>query len=199
MKKHIHILSAIPVAFPEKEVFLRLGGHLTKTVYDREKYRLTALQAYELCQLRGRWVVLDARAGSNGIILADGRLLPGKDFAVRCAGISAVWCGAVTAGREIINFRDSRESMAESAVCDAVGSECADAAMDFLQKQAGRELARCGLRLAEKRYSPGYGDMPLAMQKFFYDVLELETLDMELTGNDFLIPEKSVTAFAGVI
>lgn len=189
----------MPVNFPEKEVFLRLGGHLSKTLPAGEKYRLTAMQAYELCQPRGRWCVLEASAAKEGISLAGGRVLPGKDFASRSSGIKAIWCAAVTVGEKLVAFRDNAPNVTASAIADAVGSECADAAMDFLQKQAETELRRCGLLLAERRYSPGYGDMPLEVQKFLYETLKLDELGLRLTGNNFLIPEKSVTAIAGII
>jgi cobalamin-dependent methionine synthase I len=50
----------------------------------------------------------------------------------------------------------------------------------------------------DKRYSPGYGDMPLEMQKIFFSQLHLEELKMVLNDNFYMIPEKSVTAFAAV-
>lgn len=198
MKNHVYTLDAIPVNFPEKEIFLRLGGHLTKSTALAEKHRIVASQAYEACHLCGRWCVLEAHAENDGIRLADGTLLPGREFAAKCGNIKALWCAAASAGKEVVELRDSMESVADSAICDAVGSECADAAIDFLQNQAKGELRRRGLLLAERRYSPGYGDMPLELQRFFYDLLDLGTMGLELTGNGFLIPEKSVTAFAGI-
>jgi cobalamin-dependent methionine synthase I len=49
------------------------------------------------------------------------------------------------------------------------------------------------------RYSPGFGDVPLAVQKTFFEILECQK-NLALTLNDSLImsPEKSVTAFVGV-
>ena len=40
--------------------------------------------------------------------------------------------------------------------------------------------------------------MPLSLQKFFFDSLQLEELDMSFNENFYMLPEKSVTAFAGI-
>lgn len=49
------------------------------------------------------------------------------------------------------------------------------------------------------RFSPGYGDIPLEIQKTFFELLNCQK-NLALTLNDSLImsPEKSVTAFIGV-
>jgi cobalamin-dependent methionine synthase I len=88
---------------------------------------------------------------------------------------------------------------AEAVIADAVGGECADAAMDFLQKQASAELARQGMRMAEFRFSPGYGDWTLEAQKFFFEILPMEEMGIRLHESMLMIPEKSVTATAGIV
>lgn len=197
----LHTLSRIAVPFPEREVFLRLGGRTTRTAMtdaEAREYRKVALEAFEMCELRGRWAVFPARAEETGVRLDDGTLIPGTQFARRSAGIRAVWCGAVTAGAKITAARDAGGPVARSAVYDAVGGECADAGMAFMQRQAATQLRSGALGLRESRYSPGYGDMPLEVQKFFFARLKLEELGMKLDEHCFMLPEKSVTAFAGV-
>ena len=201
MTETIQTRLSLAVPFPERRVFLRLGGRLsrTKLAPDEEAALLqVALRAYETCRLQGRWRVFPAQSVAQGILLADGRLLPGAEFAAKNPGIRAVWCAAVTAGAEIVAYRDARKRTADAAVCDAVGSECADAALELMQHQAAVELRPKSMLLSESRYSPGYGDMPLAVQRFFFAELKLEELGMTLTENCFIHPEKSVTAFAGI-
>lgn len=191
----------LPVLFPEKEIFYRLGGNVAKTVLPekiRAEYRRTALQAFELCRPCGRWLVATAQVRPDGVMLDDGFFVAGRDFAARCAGATRIWCAAVTVGSEVLSARDRQERVALAAVYDAVAGECADAAMDMLQKQCMTALRRNGWTLAVRRYSPGYGDMPLSVQRYFYDRLKLDELGISLNTNNFLIPEKSVTAFAGV-
>ena len=74
-----------------------------------------------------------------------------------------------------------------------------DAIPDMLQKMASSELARCGLGLGARRYSPGYGDMSLEHQRIIFELLNMSEMGLSLTENCFMIPEKSVTSLAAVM
>ena len=195
-------LPSIPVTFPEKEIFLRLNGNLTRTKLSAEEkilYLCRAKEAFELCHPAGRWNYFPVKSVSpEGIMLADNRIIPGKDFAAVCTGITHLWCGAVTVGKVVTDSGKEKNAVSIQTIYDAAASETADAAMDLLTQIARRNLLRIGLNMDERRYSPGYGDMPLSLQKFFFDSLQLEELDMSFNENFYMLPEKSVTAFAGI-
>ena len=192
----------LPIIFPEKEIFLRLGGHLTKTqLLPEEKCRFlrSARAAFELCRPAGRWEIFPVGSvDPQGVTLQDGTLIPGGDFAARCQGITHLWCAAVTVGSEVTDARDHISDVTTKAIYDAAASESADAAMDAIFTLSRTSLRRQAMGLDKNRYSPGYGDMPLPVQKFFFSALKLEELDLTLNENFYLIPEKSVTAFAGI-
>jgi cobalamin-dependent methionine synthase I len=61
-----------------------------------------------------------------------------------------------------------------------------------------RMLAREGRKTTKHRYSPGYGDLSLRHQKIIFDLLDLQRLDLTITPDYILIPEKSVVAIAGI-
>ena len=190
----------LSIEFPEKEIFLRLGGNCFKTTFDddyRLRYTGLSRKLFALCEAQGRFTVLPISAiCQNGVETSDGFLELGTQFCSRAANAAALWCGAVTIGKKLTDWRDNSSGIAESAIADAVGSECADAAMDVLCKIAETDLRRSGLLLDKHRFSPGYGDMPLALQQFFYRKLEMPQMGITLNKNNFLLPEKSVTAFA---
>ena len=104
----------------------------------------------------------------------------------------------MTVGGEVTALRDSQKTVAEQAITDAVGSESADATMDFLHQLARRELFRAGLTLSEHRFSAGYGDMSLDTQWLVDKILQLSQMGIQLTETAFMLPEKSVTAWAPV-
>ncbi len=104
----------------------------------------------------------------------------------------------MTVGAEVVAARQALASMAEQCVYDAVASEAADAAMDALQRVSSQLLLSQGLMLCKRRYSPGYGDMPLRTQLLFDRYLDLRAMGVTLTPEYFMIPEKSVTAWACV-
>jgi cobalamin-dependent methionine synthase I len=59
-------------------------------------------------------------------------------------------------------------------------------------------LRREGRHLTSRRYSAGYADFVLENQAIFFRELELEKLGVQLTASFILVPEKSVTAIAGI-
>ena len=196
----VHIFDHLAVEFPEKSVFLRLGGHCTKTGLD-ERTRLHFMQisrqAFDLCEPCGRWECLKISAvGAGHLETEKGILSLGRDFCKSAGNASHLWYGAVTIGNKLTALRDELDSISASAVYDAVGSECADAAMDMLCALSRSELLRNGMFLSERRFSPGYGDMPLSLQNFFYSELDMAQMRVTVTENCFFIPEKTVTAFA---
>ena len=205
MNTTVRILKNIQIALPETEIFLRLGGNLYKTVLDPAAgIRLATVcrRGFSLCALQGRYGVLPIRElRDDGVVTAEeGFLQLGRVFTAQLAeaGAAMLWFGAVTAGRAVTDARDNAESTADKAILDAVASECADAAMDFMTGIAARELLVQGSVLAAKRFSPGYGDMPLDIQHFFYNTLDMADMGVAINDNCFLTPEKSVTAFAAV-
>jgi hypothetical protein len=193
----------LTVELPGREIFLRLGGNLYKTRLSAAAAESTAASvnnAFALCQLQGRYTVIGGtRWFDDGIETLSGeKWLLGKDFCARCRQCPRLWMGAVTAGKAVTDARDSRPAVAEQLIYDAVGSESADAAMEQLHRFAATELRRLGMMLAPRRCSPGYNDMPLAIQQRFFEVLDMAEMDVTLSENYFMTPEKSVTAFAAV-
>ncbi len=199
--REFHDIRILPVNIPEKEIFLRLGGNIFKTDLPGEsekQFKKTLLEAFELCIPCGRWGIVEVeKVTATGIVCRGGDWIEGADFAAENPEISHLWYGAVTLGSALNEKINSLTNVTEKAIFDAVGSECADAAMDLLFSMAKTVLRSRGITLAERRYSPGYGDMPLKMQNFFFQKLQLSDSGIKMTETFFLIPEKSVTAFAG--
>lgn len=201
--ERLHTYPQLNVVYPEKAVFFRLGGNVALTeLSDAEhaRYSKLAAEAYTLCHPQGRWMIKKTDSIKDGAIyFTDGNILHGKMFADRLSEAGYVWFAAVTVGGEIVEARDSLNDISAAAVYDAVASEMADETMDMLQKMTFAHLSRFGGVLGHRRYSPGYGDMPLEEQKVFYRILEMQDMGITLTENCFMIPEKSVTAVAPVM
>jgi hypothetical protein len=92
------------------------------------------------------------------------------------------------------------------ALVDAVGQvafdaaasaavECAvDAAEALARRYAAESGAYCG-----RRFSPGYGDLPLGIQGSFLKMLNAQRrIGLTVTDSMLLIPSKSVTALIGI-
>lgn len=83
-------------------------------------------------------------------------------------------------------------------VLDAYASEYVDGVFDVMVQRKNAALKRTGQMLTKKRFSAGYGDLDIRYQKLFFDMLDMQTLDVHINEKYLLAPEKSVIAIAGV-
>lgn len=89
-------------------------------------------------------------------------------------------------------------NITRGVVLDATASEVVDAALSWITAYFNQVLLRQGRVVTRKRFSAGYGDLALATQRELYRLLQLERIGVELTESCILIPEKSVSAIAGI-
>ncbi len=114
--------------------------------------------------------------------------------AEKCA-VLACTLGA-EAERELVKLSKTNllRSVIFDAVCTARIEEAADECEEII-----KEYAEQNGYFTNFRYSPGYGDFPLDMQKDLVSALEAEKrIGLTVTDNFLMIPRKSVTAVIGL-
>ena len=120
-----------------------------------------------------------------------------KQLAGALSGCCEVLLFAATVGveQDRLIAKYGRLSPAKALLHQAIGAERIEALCDLFCKEMEAERGE-PLR---PRFSPGYGDLPLAVQKDLFRVLDC-TKRIGLSLNDSLLmsPSKSVTAFAGI-
>lgn len=157
-----------------------------------------AWAAFPVDRAATRW---DADAASPQVVLAGcGLVLPGADIARHLRGARAAALIACTLGMG--NERELRKHAAVSPtdglLFGAASSALVEAAANAAEAAVVQAAAACGLHTAW-RYSPGYGDLPLSVQKPFLAALDaMRRLGLSATETDLLVPTKSVTAIVGV-
>ena len=113
------------------------------------------------------------------------------------AGCDSVLLFAATVGVGIDRLiaKYGRISPAKALLFQALGAERIEALCDTFCDDTAKEL-HIGLR---PRFSPGYGDLPLAAQSDIFDVLGCaKRIGLSLNDSLLMSPSKSVTAFAGL-
>ncbi len=107
----------------------------------------------------------------------------------------------ITGGKDIMDAVEEyqKSDMTKAVVIDAAAGEIVDSGLDYVMSRYSRELLRESKKLLSKRFSPGYGDLSLEIQKVIYDILNLEKLGITLTDSYLMIPQKSVIAITGII
>jgi len=201
----LNIFERIPVILPEKEIFARLKYNIHKTELDVESRRkiLSVInKGFALCEPKGSWTRSDITERSRGILtFSNGIVIKSGSVSDLLSGSAAAVFFCATAGSAIADLAgDSFKNGdgASAVIYDAVGSETAEAAIDWLNTYISREIRRRGESLTAMRFSPGYGDFLLENQRNFFELLRLEDFGVKLTERYIFIPEKTVTAIAGI-
>lgn len=198
-------LNYINVTPPIERIYSRLGYAKGKTSIDRQskekvdKYIEQALQIITLKASITRLPVINIK--NNVVNLVSGISFHSKDIASLISGCEEVLFMGATAGAEIaktISEYSNGNNVTEAVVYDALASEMTDAALDWVVKFFSNSLRRESKGLTKRRFSAGYGDFQLKNQKLIFEVLELEKLGVSITEEYLLIPEKTVTALAGI-
>ena len=113
-------------------------------------------------------------------------------------GCGEILLFACTAGAEMDRriARAKLQSPAKGLLMHAIGAQQVEGACDKLC----RELAEIFPdRQLTDRYSPGYGDLPLAMQRDVFAALDCErVIGVTLSDSLLMTPSKSVTAIIGM-
>ncbi len=125
--------------------------------------------------------------------------LTGRDIAQLLQNSRRCILLAATLGPEVDALIRQRQaqSMAEAVLCDAAATALIECVCDEAEKTLAAGLAR-GERLT-RRYSCGYGDLPLSLQPDFVRVLDTpRKIGLACTPSLLLTPQKSVTAVLGV-
>lgn len=126
--------------------------------------------------------------------------LEGRSIARHLDGAVAVGVLAVTAGLAL-DAELRRLSLTDrvgEVLLDAAGSALVERAADEAEADLARDAAARGL-VAGPRFSPGYGDLPLATQPTLLATLDAQRrLGITLSDSLLMAPVKSVTAVVGL-
>lgn len=88
--------------------------------------------------------------------------------------------------------------LSDAVILDAVASEMTDHCLDHMTDILAREWARRGYKPTPHRYSPGYGDVSIELQRAIFALLDAGRLGIEITDSCMLLPLKSVFAILGL-
>ena len=201
----IRCFEYIPSSPSEGMILTRLGYRKTTTVFSEEyKQKLNKIiqEGILMCNTKGifgRYSIIEK--SDKHIKLENELVFEGTGLAKLLSNSTEVVLMASTVGSDITDRIHSEVESGDASfgvILDAVASETADAALDWMVDFINKLIRREGKNLTRMRYSPGYGDLPLLNQKKIYDTLGLDKLKIGITERYMLVPEKSVIAIAGI-
>ncbi len=107
---------------------------------------------------------------------------------------------AATVGNEIERKIKlySKCNLTKALILDSCATTAIEEVCDNLQKSIGKEMLK-GEENFTFRYSPGYGDLSLEIQKDIISILDCERkIGLKVSSEMLLFPRKSVTAIIGI-
>ncbi|MCR5762970.1 MAG: hypothetical protein K6G00_06250 [Treponema sp.] len=108
-----------------------------------------------------------------------------------------LFAATIGAGVDHIIRRMQAQDSVKAAVMQSVGAMFIESFCDQFNGMIKEKALEQGGK-AHPRYSPGYGDVPLTMQKTFFSLLQCSKIGLTLMDTLIMSPEKSVTAFIGI-
>lgn len=114
-----------------------------------------------------------------------------------CGGV-LVFGATVGAEMDRLILKYSHLEPSKALIMQALGAERIESLCDAFCRETAQELTRQGKTLLP-RVSPGYGDIPLTMQKELFALLDCpRKIGLTLSEQLIMSPSKSVTALAGI-
>lgn len=184
-----------PQIFPEKEALRYLGIQQEAPPEVLIQVREASDLLLSQCNPRYVWRLLD-----KSQLAAQGLIFPGEDLATLLRDCDRVVLFALTLGEQIDTCirRAGITSPGKALVLDACASALCEACCDGLQRQLEEQLCTEGL-FPTDRFSPGYGDLPLSVQKPLLEALDAQRrCGILLSDTCIMSPRKSVTAIFGL-
>ena len=143
-------------------------------------------------------VEYDEEAGTGMVSFSDVRI-PSKDLARNLRECNKVVIFASTLGAQCDQQirRAQIKDPVKAAVLQATGAMYIEKCVDLLNEKIRTEFEGQGYKV-RPRFSPGYGDVSLEVQKDFFRLLPCSRIGLTLMDTLIMSPEKSVTAFIGI-
>ncbi len=195
----------ISVTGLDQEEILRYLGAKREAIVPDSLHRLLQdciERTLSVLRPQGIYRRFQIRSTAEGIVIREnGLILSGDSIQSHLADAQSVWLMAVTIGQGM--DRLIRSSMLhapeEGVIYDSCGAAAVEAAADALEALIWEQMDSEKLFLTP-RFSPGYGDLPIELQRQFLTVLDApRQIGLMTTESSHLTPSKSVTAILGVI
>lgn len=143
--------------------------------------------------------LFDIEKEDNEVVICGTTLiLKGSDICTHLNGCNkcVLFAATLSAGADMLIRRLETEDMTKAVMTDFLASAAVEQVCDHVDELVKNEL---GMFNQTWRFSPGYGDLPIEIQRDFLAVLDAQKrIGLNATENNILTPRKSVTAIIGL-
>ena len=186
----------------DKLEILRYLGHTNQAIDSNTKQLLNEclVEIHHLMANKFVYDVFDLHKEENTISLQNTILvMESKDIANHLAKSDKCVLMAASLGLEVdmrIAYY-SKVNVTKSLILDACASTAIESLCDDIQELVRKEACDHGYNITS-RFSPGYGDLPITLQKPITQVLRTyPKMGLTVNQSSIMLPRKSVTAIIG--
>ena len=186
-------------SIPLREVLHFLGWRGTP-VDERTLSGIREMTQLALRELQPRVVYMKRRILENGALEGTTMIPLGEAVQAMLSPCreAILLAGTMGAQSERLLLRMQAQDAAKALLLDAVLSAGIEALLDAQEDALRSQFASEGRYLTD-RFSPGYGDMPMAQTREICEVLGAQRrIGLTVSDCGIMIPRKSVTAIMGV-
>lgn len=158
-------------------------------------------EALEISQPKYVYGVFEKKLSQGKLFLLESTLeLAGDDIISHLDPADHVAVMAATLGvgidRRIKYY--GKSDLTRGIILDSWATQLIEALCDQVEREIGLLAESCHMNITS-RYSPGYGDLPIGIQKDIIASLNASRLiGLNVSESSILLPRKSVTAFIGI-
>ena len=166
-----------------------------ETLLETSLEELTHALSYRICA-----VELPVIAGNDTVLLGDVSLCS-RELCDRLRGCvrAVVFAATVGSAPDRLIARYQRLSPTKALLVQAIGTERVEALCDVFERETRERENKQGHEV-RRRYSPGYGDLPLETQRDIFRLLgNTARIGLALGESLLMSPSKSVTAVLGIV
>lgn len=186
----------------DKSEILRYLGHTNQNIDSHTEKLLNEclVEIHHLMANKYVYDIFDMDKEEDSVSLRDTILLmKSKDIANHLAKSDKCVLMAASLGLEIdmrITYY-SKVDVTKSLILDACASTAIEALCDDVEEIIRTEAYNHGYNITP-RFSPGYGDLPITLQKPITQVLQTyPKMGLTVSESSIMLPRKSVTAIIG--
>ncbi|MBU5483153.1 methionine synthase [Clostridium sp. MSJ-11] len=186
----------------EKEILRYLGaGNNSGEDIKKELYKIRE-ELKDIVRFRFIYDIFDIEIKEDGVLLKDcGTILKGEDIKSHLKESNKCVIMGATLGVEVdkkINYYQ-KVDMFKALIMNAVATAFIEEGCGFIEKLIKKEYCSQSGDITW-RYSPGYGDLGLDIQKDLLNLIDaFKNIGISSSEGNMLTPKKSVTAIIGII
>ncbi|PIE56013.1 MAG: methionine synthase [Desulfobulbus propionicus] len=187
-------------AIDQKEIYRYLGyGDSTPDSATARLVNETEKQLLAVISPRYIYRFFQISPAAEGVRLDNGKLLlPGTDISAHLQGCrqAALMAATLSTATDRLLRKLQIHDMARAAVANSAANTAIEQVCDAVAEKIHQRMPTLYQTF---RFSPGYGDLPIHIQKDFLNVLDApRKIGLVVTPDNIMVPEKSISAIIGL-